>query len=228
MGAEQVSLTLVQLDLSCLNGSGHTPLLCDHGGNFSVHVMVALELSCDSPVFLGPGVVVHCSVHGVICEAFEEPIREFSLFFNGDALWWEELMLVDGFVDANGTQTVQSIQFDVGGEYVHGVVTIGDGDEEVEDVPFVLFIPFRCLSSSLPFCISPVSVFCPVLVGFFQASCIHLMLCQIVTSLFEDLELFLIVTADLLIFSHNSHQSLHNEEEFLPSWCPVSFKSSTH
>ena len=190
--------------------------------------MVVLELNCDSPVFLGLRVVVHCSVCGVICEAFKEPIRELSLFFDGDALWWEELMLVDGFINANGTQTVQSIQFDVGGKYVHGVVTVRDGDEEVEDVPFVLFIPFRHLSSPLPFHISLVSVFCPVLVGFFQASRVCLVLCQIITSLFEDLELFLIVAANLLIFSHNSCQSLHSEEEFLPSWCPVSFESGTH
>ena len=53
MGAEQASLTLVQLDLSCLNGSSHAPLLCDQGGNFSVHLMVLLKLSCDPPVFLG-------------------------------------------------------------------------------------------------------------------------------------------------------------------------------
>ena len=52
LGAEQVMLGLVQLDLSCLDGSGHTPLLCDHGGKFSVHIRILLELSCDSPVFL--------------------------------------------------------------------------------------------------------------------------------------------------------------------------------
>ena len=53
MGAKQASLALVQLDLGGLDGSGHAPLLCDHGSNFSVGLMVALELSCDSPVFLG-------------------------------------------------------------------------------------------------------------------------------------------------------------------------------
>ena len=53
MGAEQVLLALVQLDLSCLDGSGHAPLLCDHGSNFSVCLVISLELSCDSPVFLG-------------------------------------------------------------------------------------------------------------------------------------------------------------------------------
>ena len=106
MGAEQVSLALVQLDLGGLNGSSHAPLLCNHGGNFSVRVMVTLELSCDSPVFLGPGVVVHCSVCRVVGETFEEPVRELSLFFDGDALWWEELMLVDGFVNTDSTQAV--------------------------------------------------------------------------------------------------------------------------
>ena len=80
MGAEQVLLALVQLDLSCLDGSSHAPLLCNHGGNFSVHVMIALELSCNPPVFLGPGVIVHHSVCGIIGEALKEPMREFSLF----------------------------------------------------------------------------------------------------------------------------------------------------
>ena len=61
--AKQVSLSLVQLYLSYLNGSDHAPLLCNQGGNFSVHVMILLELSCDSPVLLGAGVVVHHCVH---------------------------------------------------------------------------------------------------------------------------------------------------------------------
>ena len=111
---------------------------------------------------------------------------------------------------------------------MHGVVTIRDGDEEVEDVPFIFFISFWCLSPSLPLCVPTVSVFCPVLVGFFQASCVRLVLCQIVASVFEGLELFLIVAANFLIFSCNSHQSLCNEEEFLPTWHPVSFESGTH
>ena len=54
VGTEEASLALVQLDLSCLDGSSHAPLLCNQGGNFSMHLMVPLELSCDSPVFLGP------------------------------------------------------------------------------------------------------------------------------------------------------------------------------
>ena len=53
VGAEQLSLALIQLDLGCLDGSGHAPLLCNQGGNFSMHLVVPLELSCDSPVFLG-------------------------------------------------------------------------------------------------------------------------------------------------------------------------------
>ena len=89
MGAEQTSLALVQLDLSCLNGSSHAPLLCNHGGNFSVCVMVPLKLSCDSPVLLGSGVVVHGCVHRVISEPFEEPMGEFPLFLDGDVLWGE-------------------------------------------------------------------------------------------------------------------------------------------
>ena len=46
-------LALVQLDLSCLDGSGHAPLLSDHGSNFSMHIVISLELSCDPPVLLG-------------------------------------------------------------------------------------------------------------------------------------------------------------------------------
>ena len=106
MGAEQALLALVQLDLGCLNGSGHAPLLCNHGGNFSMHVMIALELSCDSPVFLGPGVVVHGGVCRIVGEAFEEPVGELPFFVESDMLWGEELMPVDGFVNADGTQAV--------------------------------------------------------------------------------------------------------------------------
>ena len=97
---------MVQLDLSCLNGSGHAPLLCDHGSNFSVHVMIALELNCDSPVFLGPGIVIHGHVCRVIGQAFKEPVGELPFFFNGDALRGEEFVSVDGFIDADGVQTV--------------------------------------------------------------------------------------------------------------------------
>ena len=53
VGPEEASLALVQLDLSCLDGSSHTPLLCNQGGNFSMSLVVSLELSCDPPVFLG-------------------------------------------------------------------------------------------------------------------------------------------------------------------------------
>ena len=106
MGAEQASLALVQLDLSCLNGSSHAPFLCNHGGNFSMCVMIALELSCNSPVFLGSGIVVHCCVHGVIGEASKEPVGELPFFLDGDALWWEEFMLIDGLINADGTQAV--------------------------------------------------------------------------------------------------------------------------
>ena len=106
MGAEQALLALVQLDLSCLNGSSHAPLLCNHGGNFSMCVMIVLELSCNSPVFLSSGVVVHHHVHGVIGEAGKEPVMELPLFFDGDVLWWEEFVPIDGLVDTDSTQAV--------------------------------------------------------------------------------------------------------------------------
>ena len=106
MGAEQLSLTLVQLDLGCFNGSSHTPLLCDQDGKFSMHVMIPLELSCDSPIFLGSGIVVHGSVCGVVGEAFKEPMGELPLFIDGDVLRGEKLVSVDRLVNADGAQTV--------------------------------------------------------------------------------------------------------------------------
>ena len=228
MGAKQASLTLVQLDLGRLNGSGHAPLLCNQGGNFSMHVMISLELSCDSPILLSLGVVVHGCVCGVVCEPFKEPMREFSLLIDGDMLWGKEFVPIDGLVNANSAQAVEPIHFDVGGEDMHGVIAIRNWDKEVKDIAFIFLISLRCLASPLPLCVPSVGIFFPVLIGFFQASRLCFMLCQIFTSLFEGLELFLIVMADLLIFSHNSHQSLCDEEEFLPAWCPVSFESGTH
>ena len=155
-------------------------------------------------------------------------MREFSLFFDGDSLGQKELMPVDRLVNADGAQAVETVQFDVGGKNVHGVVTIGDQDEEVKDVSFVLLIPLRGLSSSLPLHVPLVCIFGPVFVGFFQVSRVCLTLCQIVASLFENLELFLVVAADFLIFVCNLGQSMCDEEEFLPPWVPMSFKSSMH
>ena len=193
-----------------------------------MHVMISLELSCDSPILLSLGVVVHGCVCGVVCEPFEEPMREFSLLIDGDMLLGKEFVPIDGLVDADGAQAVEPIHFDVGGEDMHGVIAIRNWDEKVKDVAFIFLISLRCLASSLPFHVPSVGIFFPVLIGFFQASRMHLTLCQIFTSLFEGLKLFLIVTADLLIFSCNSRQSLRDEEEFLPAWCPVSFESGTH
>ena len=217
MGAKQVLLALIQLDLSCLDGSSHAPLLCDHGGNFSMCVMVPLELSCDSPVFLGPGVVVHGCVCGVVGKAFKEPMGELPLFFNGNALRGEELMLVDGLVNADGAQTVQSVQFDVWGKDMHGVVSIRDWNEEIKDVSFIFLIALWPSTLLLPLHVPLVHVFLPMFVGCFQVSRTCLTLCQIFPSLFEYFKLFLIVVADFLIFVHNSCQSLCNEEELLPS-----------
>ena len=155
-------------------------------------------------------------------------MREFSLFFDGNLLGQEELVPIDVLIDTNSAQAVETIQLDVGGKDVHGVVTIGDWDEEVKDVSFVLLVPLRGLSSSLPLRVPLVCIFGPVFVGFFQVSRIRLTLCQVIASLFESLELFLVVTADFLIFACNSGQSMSNEEEFLPPWVPMSFKSSMH
>ena len=217
MGAEQASLALVQLDLGGLDGSSHAPLLCDHGGNFSMHVMVPLELSCDPPIFLSSGIIVHCSVHGVIGQAFKEPVGKLPFFVNGDVLGREELMPIDGLVDPGSAQTVQPIQFDEWGEDVDGVSSIGDRDEEVIDVSFILFISLWSPCLSLPSVVPTVRVLLPMLIGCFQVSHVHFAFRQIFSSLLECLKLFLIVAADLLIFLCNSCQSLCDEEEFFPS-----------
>ena len=155
-------------------------------------------------------------------------MREFSLFFNGDMLGWEEFMPVDGLVDTNSAQAVETIQFDVRGKDMHGVVTVRDRDEKVKDVSFIFLIPFWCPTFPLPLLVPLVSVFGPVFVGFFHVSRICLMFCQFVVSLFEGLELLLIVVANFLIFVHNSSQSVCNEEEFLPPQVPMSFESGVH
>ena len=155
-------------------------------------------------------------------------MREFSLFFNGDSLGQEEFMPIDRLINADGAQAVEAIQLDIGGEDMHGVVTIGDWDEEIIDVSFVFLIPLWCLPPSLPLHIPPVSVFSPVLVGFFHASCVHLALLQIIASLLEDFKLLLVVAANFLIFVCNSSQSMCDEEEFLPPRVPMSFESSMH
>ena len=216
MGAEQSSLALVQLDLSGLDGSGHTPLLCDHGGNFSVRVMVVLELSCDPPIFLSSGVVVHHHVHRVVGQAFKEPVGKFPFFVESDALGRERFMLIDGLVDPSSAQAVQPIQFDEWGKDVDGVRSISDGDEEVIDISFVLFVSLQSLHLPLPSIISLVHVLLPVFIGCFQTSHMHFAFCQIFPLLLEYFKLFLIVMANFLIFSCNSCQSLHNEKEFLP------------
>ena len=155
-------------------------------------------------------------------------MRELSLFFNGDSLGQKEFVPIDGLVDTDGAQAVETIELDVGGEDMHGVVTIRDRNEKVKDISFIFFIPLRGLPSSLPLRVSLVGVFSPVLVGFFQVSHVHLTLCQIIASLFEDLELLLVVTANFLIFACNSSQSMCDEEEFLPPRVPMPFKSSMH
>ena len=124
-------------------------------------------------------------------------------------------MSIDGLIDTGGAQTVQPIQFDIGGEDMDGVITISDWDEEIEDISFVFLVPLRSLCLSFPVSIPPVSVCFPMLIGCFQMSRMCLALCQTLLSLLEYFKLFLVVMADFLIFLCNSHQSLCDEEEFL-------------
>ena len=153
---------------------------------------------------------------------------KFPFFIDGDTLRQEQLVSVDGLVDTNGAQAVQSVLFYVGGEDMDGMIAVSDWNEEIKDISFIFFVPFQPLRLPVPGSIPPVCVCLPVLVGFFQMSCVHLALCQILSLLAEYFQLFLIVTADFLILSCNSHQSLHNEEEFFFSQGAVPFESSAH
>ena len=190
--------------------------------------MVPLELSCDPPVLLGSGVIVHGSVHRVTGKGFEEPVGKLPILIDGDVLRGEQFMSIDRLIDTNGAQTVQSILLNVRGEDMDGLVAISDWDEKVEDISFIFFIPLWPPCLSLPVGIPSVSICLPVLVGFFQESCMCLMLCQIFSSLAEYFQLPLIVAANFLILSCNPCQSLHDEEEFFPSRGAVPFESSAH
>ena len=134
-------------------------------------------------------------------------------------------MLIDGLIDTNSAQAVQSVQLDIGGE---DIIAVSNWDEEIEDVSFILFISFWSLCLPLPVSIPPVSVCFPVLIGHFQMSCMHFALCQILSLLAECFQLFLIVMADFLILSRNPCQSLHNEEEFFSAGGTMSFESGAH
>ena len=53
MEAKEVSLALFFLKVEGFNGSSQIPLLCDQASDVIVHIIEPLELSCNSPVFLG-------------------------------------------------------------------------------------------------------------------------------------------------------------------------------
>ena len=137
-------------------------------------------------------------------------------------------MPVDGLIDTNGAQAVQSIQLDIGGKDMDGVIAISDWDEEIKDISFVFLIPFWSSCLLFPVSVPPISVCFPVFVGHFQMSRMHLMLCQVLSSLAEYFQLFLIVVANFLILLCNSCQPLHDEEKFFSSGGTMSFESSTH
>ena len=122
MGAKEALLALLQLQLEGFNGSSQAPLLCNHAGNVIVHVMIPLELSCNSPVFLGLQAVDHHSVGGVTAEQVKEPMGEFPLFVNGDAFGSKQLLSVDQLTDAGGAQAVQAIMLDESGKNMYGIV----------------------------------------------------------------------------------------------------------
>ena len=228
MGAKEVSLTLVQLLLEGFNGSGQALLLCNQAGNIIVCVMVPLELSCNSPVLLSLQVVGHCSVSGVIAEGVEEPVGKLPFFIDGDTLGSEQLLPVDWFADASSAQTVQAVMLDERGKDMDGMITVSDGDEEIRDIAFILFIPLWTSILLVPICEPLVIVSFPVFIGLFKVSCICLMLCQSFSSLSEYFQLLMVAVTDFFVLLHNSCQSLSDVEELFPAWGTVSFKSSAY
>ena len=109
-----------------------------------------------------------------------------------------------------------------------GVIAVSDWDEEIEDISFVFLIPLWSSCLPIPVSVPPIGVHFPVLIGHFQMSHVHLTFRQVLSSLAEYFQLFLIVAAYFLILSHNSCQSLCNEEKSFSSRGTVSFESSTH
>ena len=137
-------------------------------------------------------------------------------------------MPVDGFANASSTQAVGAIKLDVGGKHMYGVVAISDWDEKVKDIAFIFLISLWALHLLVPVSKLLVAVCLPVLIGFFQVSCICLTLCQSLSSLAEYFQLLAIVTADLLVLLSNSCQALGDVEEFLTTRSTVALKSSAH
>ena len=136
-------------------------------------------------------------------------------------------MPVDGFTNASGAQAVQTFELDEGGKDMYSVITISDWDEKVEDVSFIFFIPLWALLLLVPVSEPLVAVCFPVFIGFFKVNCIHLALCQSLSSLVEYLQLLLIVAANFLMLLSNSNQPLGDVEEFFPPGGTVAFESST-
>ena len=228
MGAEEASLALFLLKVEGLNGSGQALLLCDQAGNVIVHVLEPLELSCNSPILLGPWIVVHGSIGGILGEQVEEPVRELPFFIDGDVLRSKQLLAADWLTDTGSAQAVQAIVLDEGGKDMYGVISISDWEEEIWDVAFILFIPLWPLLLLVPVSKPFVVVCLPVFIGFLKTSCICLVLCQSLSSLLEYSQLFMVVTTDFFILSHNSCQSLGDVEEFFPAGGAVPFESSTY
>ena len=228
IGAEEALLALVQLLLEGFNGSGQALLLCNQAGNVIMHVMVPLELSCNSPVFLGLQVVDHHGVGRVIAEGVKKPVGKLSLFVNGDMLGSKQLLSVDWLTDAGGAQTVQAIVFDERGKNMYGMVAVSDWDEEIGDVTFILFVPLWTPVLLVPISKPLVIVCLPMFIGFFKVSCICLTFCQSFPLLLEYLQLFMVALTDFFVLLHNSCQSLGNMEEFFLAGRAVSFKSSAY
>ena len=137
-------------------------------------------------------------------------------------------MSVDWFANPGSAKAVQSIVFDVGGKDIYGVITISNWDEEITDVAFIFLIPLWPSLLLVPVSKSLVIVHLPVFIGFFQASHIHLTLCQIFCLLPEYFQLFIVALSDLCILLCNSCQSLGNVEELLLTRGFMSFESSAH
>ena len=118
--------------------------------------------------------------------------------------------------------------FDIGGKDMYGVIAISDWEEEITDISFIFLVPLWSLLLLVPVSKSFVIVCLPMFIGFFQASHICLMLCQIFCLLLEYFQLFVVAPGDFCILLCNSCQSLGNVEELLSAGRFMSFKSCAH
>ena len=172
------------------------------------------ELSCDSPVPMLQGVGLHCIIAGGIAQHVKEPLGVLPLFVNGETLQCKEFLSVNWFPFSSCPKAVLPIKEDVGCEDINGVGAISDWKVKIGYFPFIFF---EILGDVGELIINEplVTIFFPVEVGCLQDSCMCLALCQSFSLLSEYFKLFAVLLGVVLILSHNSIQSLCDEEELV-------------